>query len=342
MIRLLVSMSQRVSDPDLRQDAQIASPMPPKSSPSHLYHRTVSVESSHTEPRHVSSSPLRQHLAKHGHFGNFRCKQNLAGGDWNIVFHILGVSSSHLIHIFQRGWLKPPNKMMPRCQGRLSQFDHNPGSAMLRPQPQWPKSSQPIWRKLWVLPVRTKPWISTGAVDGRSKESIQRIQTVELESRSVPRQLTMKDVKDVPFMDDFQKIQSSMNQSELWTMNSHDWTVLFLCFFFKPSMSPSRNRDIHTDLRPLQDLQPRSAWLPVEDRAMTKMMHKAGSMRSLSATAGQPTAQRQPAQLWAMCRYVQKEIRLLKILNNCWLVVTGTWDHEFPEVGNFIIPIDEV
>lgn len=36
------------------QDAQIASPMPPKSSPSHLYHRTVSVESSHTAPAPVT------------------------------------------------------------------------------------------------------------------------------------------------------------------------------------------------------------------------------------------------------------------------------------------------
>lgn len=34
----------------------------------------------------------------------------------------------------------------------------------------------------------------------------------------------------------------------------------------------------------LEDLQPRSAWLPVEEKAVTKMMHKAASMLSLSAT----------------------------------------------------------
>ena len=60
-----------MSQPDLRQDAQIA-PAPPKSAPSQLCHRTLSAESSHTETRHVK---VCQQLAvsDFGHF--FVCKK---------------------------------------------------------------------------------------------------------------------------------------------------------------------------------------------------------------------------------------------------------------------------
>ena len=61
-----------LSQPDLRQDAQIA-PAPPKSAPSQLCHRTLSAEFSHTETRHVKAC---QQLAV-SDFGHFFLVQKI-------------------------------------------------------------------------------------------------------------------------------------------------------------------------------------------------------------------------------------------------------------------------